>query len=122
MRQEEICTLLWADFDRATSLATVRNRKDPRRKSGNHQKVPLFDATGYDAIALLNEQHALNLGGDRVLPTWARSWICKSIMNANVVVVSTSTASTLLPRLILPSVSTAQVSASDFSRKQREAR
>lgn len=73
MRQEEICTLLWADIDRATSLATVRNRKDPRRKSGNHQKVPLLDATGYDAIALLNEQQTLTLGGDRVFPYNARS-------------------------------------------------
>jgi integrase len=31
MRQEEICTLLWADVDRAASLAPVRNRKDPQQ-------------------------------------------------------------------------------------------
>lgn len=68
MRQEEICTLRWADVDFGTSLATVRNRKDPRRKSGNDQKVPLLDATGYDAIAILMEQKALGLGGDRVFP------------------------------------------------------
>jgi len=73
MRQDEICSLRWGDVDWATSLALVRNRKDPRRKSGNHQKVPLLAATGYDAIALLKEQQALSLGGDRVFPYNARS-------------------------------------------------
>lgn len=73
LRQEEICTLLWADVDFSAQLAVVRNRKDPRRKSGNHQKVPLLDATGYDAIGLLQEQRALGLGGDRVFPYNARS-------------------------------------------------
>lgn len=68
MRQEEICSLRWADVDFATALATVRNRKDPRRKSGNDQKVPLLDATGYDAIAILKEQKTLALAGDRVFP------------------------------------------------------
>lgn len=47
--------------------------------------------------------------------------ICKSMMKPKVVVMSTRTASTLLPRLILPSASTAQVSASDFGRKVHEA-
>lgn len=73
MRQEEICTLRWTDVDFATSLATVRNRKDPRRKSGNDQKVPLLDATGYDAIAILREQKSLGLGGDRAFPYNGRS-------------------------------------------------
>ena len=68
MRQDEICTLKKADVDLTTCLATVRDRKDPRRKSGNDQKVPLLDATGYDAVALIKEQLALGLGGDRVFP------------------------------------------------------
>lgn len=72
MRQE-ICTLTWPDVDFAAQLAIVRNRKDPRRKSGNHQKVPLLDVTGFDAIALLREQQVLTLGGDRVFPYNARS-------------------------------------------------
>lgn len=73
MRQEEICTLRWVDVNLDTCLATVRNRKDPRRKSGNDQKVPLLDATGYDAIAILKEQKALGLSGDRVFPYNGRS-------------------------------------------------
>ncbi len=68
MRQDEICSFLWTDVDFSTCLALVRNRKDPRRKSGNHQKVPLLDATGYDAIALLKEQQSLSLPSDRVFP------------------------------------------------------
>lgn len=73
MRQDEICTLRWPDVDLTACIATVRNRKDPRRKSGNTDKVPLLDITGYDAIALLKEQQALGLGGDRVFPYNGRS-------------------------------------------------
>jgi integrase len=73
MRQSEICSLLWNDVDLSIRIATVRNRKDPRRKSGNDQRVPLLDATGYDAVALLIEQRALALGGDRVFPYNGRS-------------------------------------------------
>lgn len=51
MRQEEICSLDWKGIDFRTRLATARNRKDPRRKLGNDQKVPLLDATGYDAVS-----------------------------------------------------------------------
>lgn len=68
MRQSEICGLRWSDIDFRASLAMVRNRKDPRRKSGNNQLVPLLDATGYDAVAILKEQKALNLGTDLVFP------------------------------------------------------
>ena len=73
MRQDEICSLFWKDIDFSTCLAIVRNRKDPRRKSGNDQKVPLLDATGYDAIALIKEQRALTRCGDRVFPYNGRS-------------------------------------------------
>lgn len=68
MRLSEICALRWADIDFSASLAMVRNRKDPRRKSGNNQLVPLLDATGYDAVAILKEQKALSLGTDLVFP------------------------------------------------------
>jgi integrase len=73
MRQDEICSLLWTDVDFASCLAVVRNRKDPRRKSGNHQSVPLLATTGYDALEILREQQALGLRSDRVFPFNARS-------------------------------------------------
>ncbi len=73
MRQGEICSLIWDDIDLPSCIAVVRNRKDPRRKSGNDQRVPLLNVTGYDAIALLREQRALALRSDRVFPYNARS-------------------------------------------------
>ena len=73
LRQDEICSLLWTDVDLAGCLALVRNRKDPRRKTGNHQKVPLLDTTGYDAIGLLKEQLDIGLGSDRVFPVNGKS-------------------------------------------------
>lgn len=56
MRQEEICRIEWADFDREKKMLLVRDRKDPRRKSGNNQHIPLLDVCGYDACAIINEQ------------------------------------------------------------------
>ena len=40
MRQEEICRLRWPDIDLKARLAIVCDRKDPRRKGGNDQRVP----------------------------------------------------------------------------------
>ena len=56
MRQSEICSFEWDDVDMRRRIVTVRDRKDPRQKDGNHQKVPLVDLTGYDGWALINEQ------------------------------------------------------------------
>lgn len=44
MRRGEIVKLLWADVDRVKRLVLVRDRKDPRRKTGNDQWVPLLPA------------------------------------------------------------------------------
>lgn len=43
MRQEEICSILIEDIDFEARTVIIRNRKDPKYKIGNHQKVPLFD-------------------------------------------------------------------------------
>ena len=56
MRQSEICRITWEDVDARTRCVTVRDRKDPRKKYGNHQQVPMLDLTGYDAWTLLEEQ------------------------------------------------------------------
>lgn len=42
MRRGEITGLLWADLDPEKKLVLVRDRKDPRQKSGNDQWVPLL--------------------------------------------------------------------------------
>lgn len=42
MRRGEIVKLQWADIDEAKRLVLVRDRKDPRKKTGNDQWVPLL--------------------------------------------------------------------------------
>jgi hypothetical protein len=49
MRQEEICRIEWRDFDRDHKLPLIGVRKDPERKNGNNQRIPLLDVCGYDA-------------------------------------------------------------------------
>lgn len=68
MRQDEICRIAWEDVNLATNVLIIRDRKDPRRKDGNHQKVPLLDLAGYDAWKLLLEQKLLTNGRGRVFP------------------------------------------------------
>jgi len=60
MRQDEITRILWEDFDPIQKILVVRDRKDPRRKAGNHQRIPLLDVSGYDACAIIEEQRAVN--------------------------------------------------------------
>lgn len=42
MRRGEIVKLLWTDIDEEKKLILVRNRKDPRKKQGNDQWIPLL--------------------------------------------------------------------------------
>lgn len=42
MRREEIARLRWEDLNEAAGLVIIRDRKDPRRKAGNDQAVPLL--------------------------------------------------------------------------------
>ena len=74
MRQDEISRVEWADFDPQKRMLLVRDRKDPRRKSGNNQRIPLLDATGYDACAIIEEQRRC-VGGNcgRIFPYNGRS-------------------------------------------------
>ncbi|WP_233356183.1 site-specific integrase [Henriciella aquimarina] len=68
MRQSEICSIEWKDLDMRRRIVTVRDRKDPRQKDGNHQQVPLVDLTGYDAWALINEQRLDHERKGRIFP------------------------------------------------------
>ncbi len=52
MRRSEILGLRWADVDEAKRLVLVRDRKDPRRKAGNDQWIPLLG----DAWGLVQQQ------------------------------------------------------------------
>lgn len=42
MRIGEVCSIVWDDLDEDGSWVWVRDRKDPRKKEGNHMKVPLL--------------------------------------------------------------------------------
>lgn len=52
MRRSEIARLAWTDIDETKRLALIRDRKDPRRKAGNDQWVPLLG----DAWTVLQRQ------------------------------------------------------------------
>lgn len=54
LRRDEICRADWRDLDRRMLL--IRDRKDPRNKTGNDQRIALFAATGFDAWALVSAQ------------------------------------------------------------------
>lgn len=42
MRIGEVCNLRWEDYDAERHCILVRDRKDPRKKAGNHMIVPLL--------------------------------------------------------------------------------
>lgn len=44
MRISEVCAIRWDDIDEQARAVLVRNRKDPRKKAGNHMWVPLLGA------------------------------------------------------------------------------
>lgn len=59
MRQDEICRVRWGDYNPRTRMLLIRDRKDPRRKTGNDQRIPLLFVSGYDPCALIEEQRAV---------------------------------------------------------------
>ncbi|MEW6643651.1 MAG: site-specific integrase [Pseudomonadota bacterium] len=68
LRQEEICRPEWPLVDMKKRLVLIKDRKDPREKDGNDQKVPLLNLTGYDAWEILLQQRILTRGLGRIFP------------------------------------------------------
>src|SRR5205085_10644144 len=62
LRQEEICKPEWPLVDMKKRLLVIRNRKDPRNKEGNDQRVPLLNLTGYDAWEVVLQQRIVIRG------------------------------------------------------------
>jgi integrase len=56
MRISEVCRLRWADLDVQKRTIVIRDRKHPTDKWGNDATVPLLDATGQDAFAIVMRQ------------------------------------------------------------------
>jgi integrase len=42
MRLSEICRIEWQDIDMAGRTVLIKDRKDPKKKAGNNQRVPLL--------------------------------------------------------------------------------
>ena len=61
MRIGEVCRIRWDDVDEEQKAVIVRDRKDPRKKSGNHMLVPLIGG----AWELLQKQERKD---ERVFP------------------------------------------------------
>jgi integrase len=74
MRQDEIVRVDWRDFDANSRMLLIRDRKDPRRKHGNDQRIPLLDVSGYDACEIIEEQGQYsNIREGRIFPYNGRS-------------------------------------------------
>ncbi|WP_208952628.1 site-specific integrase [Rahnella sp. ChDrAdgB13] len=66
MRIGEVTRILWSDVDEVQKAVLVRDRKDPRKKEGNHMIVPLLG----NAWEILKKQPKID---DRVFPFRDRS-------------------------------------------------
>lgn len=68
MRISEVCSIKWEDLNEEEGWIWVRNRKDPRKKIGNHMKVPLLG----DALPIILRQEKKN-NDPRIFPYNPRS-------------------------------------------------
>lgn len=66
MRIGEVCSILWEDLDKENKAVLVRDRKDPRKKTGNHMLVPLL-GDSFDIVLRQPQTDA------RIFPYNARS-------------------------------------------------
>ncbi len=55
-------------MDIRNRMVTVRDRKDPWKKDGNNQRIPMLNLTGYDAWQVLLEQRIVTRGIGKVFP------------------------------------------------------
>ncbi|WP_422139954.1 tyrosine-type recombinase/integrase [Endozoicomonas sp. ALC020] len=60
-RVSEICQLKWQNYNPETGEVIIENRKDPKNKWGNHEKIPLHD----ECIKLISLQPQTD---DRIFP------------------------------------------------------
>lgn len=66
MRIGEVCRIQWEDVDMEQKAVLVRDRKDPRKKAGNHMLVPLLG----ESWEILQKQPKIS---ERVFPFNSRS-------------------------------------------------
>lgn len=76
LRLGEIARIEWRDFDAEARMLLIRDRKDPRKKAGNDQLIPLIG----DSFELVNKQPR-QPGEARIFP-WGGSLISKYFTRA----------------------------------------
>lgn len=74
MRRGEIARIEWRDVDRDKRLITIRDRKHPRMKAGNHETIPLLG----DARSIIDRQPR---GDDRIFPV-SPEWMSDAFLLA----------------------------------------
>ena len=80
MRRGEVMRITWDDLDAERRLVLIRDRKDPRKKVGNHQWVPLLG----DAFELASAQPRSD-GEARIFPIHMQTlskyfkWSCDAL-------------------------------------------
>ena len=67
-REGEICSIRYSDLDMAHGEVIIRDRKDPKKKYGNHQKVPLCPV----CLEIIAMQPRIE-GDDRIFPFKAQT-------------------------------------------------
>ena len=65
MLSAEITRIRWDDIDSEHKTVIIRDRKDPKKKIGNHQTVPLLS----DARRIVMDQQRTS---DRIFPFWKK--------------------------------------------------
>lgn len=68
MRQDEVCSITIEDINTSRKTVIIRDRKDPRKKDGNNQTVPLLDSAWEIIAPILEVRQA-----GRVFPYMASS-------------------------------------------------
>lgn len=74
MRRGEIVRMRWSDVNVSARMLTILDRKDPRKKSGNDERIPLLG----DALAIIQRQQQSD---DRVFPI-TPEWISDNFLLA----------------------------------------
>lgn len=67
-REGEICNIRYSDLDMENGVVIIRDRKDPKKKYGNHQKVPLCPV----CLEIIAMQPRVD-GEDRIFPFKAQT-------------------------------------------------
>lgn len=73
LRLGEITSLRWQDYNKSERTLLVRDRKNPRRKSGNHSLIPLLRFTKLDnqlidPVEIIESVGKTTPGGVRIFP------------------------------------------------------